>query len=140
MICCFSSLIPDFSIRTLCTGRCLTVQTVAALPRAALVTQQQLSLSSCPIFLLQRASGFVGIHRPCQQLASACYILLLITDVLISLVSPISQPLLSGSSSQVDGGSLAGYEVIQSVSVRVAHAAFGQSAVLSGENVIRRQI
>lgn len=66
-------------VRTLCTGRCLTVQTVAALRRTAPVTQQQLSLSSRPVFL-QRASGFIGIHRPCQWLTSVRYILLLITD------------------------------------------------------------
>lgn len=76
--------------------------------------------ASRPIFL-QRASGFIGIHRPCQQPASVCYILLLITDGTDPSVNltghPISQPLLCGSSSQVYGGGLAGYELIQLVNL-----------------------
>lgn len=85
-----------------------------------------LSLSSHPV-LLQRVSGFIGIHCQCHQHTRVCYILiLLITDCIDPSDCLTSRPQSCQSAKplwlQFSGvwGTFTGYEAIQYLPVRAA--------------------
>lgn len=133
LICCSFSLIPHLSMYVHSVPGDVW-QSRQSQPCLALPLWRSSSCLSAPV-----PSSSKELQVSSESIVRANGSPVCVTFSFLSLMVPIPV-LISLVTSPVHGGSLAGYEVIQYVSVGVAHAAFGQSVVIFGENVIRQQI